>query len=109
MPVFIEFRAFSRRRAELLEDEEYRALQNAILKSETRIDLIPVTNGLLKARWGGQGKGKRGGIRVIYYHVIDSDRYLMLLIYPKSEKDDLTPDQKKVLRDLVEKELIKGI
>ncbi len=105
VPVFIELASFNKRRQDLLDDESFRQLQNALLRNETRIDPIPGTGGLLKARWGGQGKGKRGGVRVIYYHKKAADIYLLLLIYAKSEADDLTPDQAKALRELVRREL----
>ena len=50
------------------------------------------------------GRGKRGGVRAVYYWVVAQDQILMLFMYPKNEKDNLTPLQLKVLRELVEKE-----
>jgi len=50
------------------------------------------------------GRGKRGGVRVIYYWVTAQDQILMLFMYPKNEKDDLTPRQLGMLREIVEKE-----
>ncbi len=105
MPVFVEFSGFSKRRRSYLDEEHYRLLQNAILNETTRIDRIPGTGGLRKARWETKGKGKRGEARVIFFHVLDRDIYLMLLIYSKSEKDDLTSLQKKSMKRLVEQEL----
>ena len=67
-------------------------------------NLIPGTGGLRKIRWQGSGRGKRGGVRVIYYWAVRDEVVLMLLMYPKSEKDDLTTDQKKVLAALVQEE-----
>lgn len=49
-------------------------------------------------------RGKRGGVRVIYYWVVAQDQILMLFIYPKNDQDDLTPRQLKILREIVEKE-----
>jgi mRNA-degrading endonuclease RelE of RelBE toxin-antitoxin system len=60
---------------------------------------------LRKVRWQGSGRGKRGGIRVIDYWIVDRDSILMLLAYPKSEQDDLTAAQKRSLRRVVEDEL----
>lgn len=51
-----------------------------------------------KLRWAGSGRGKRGGLRVIYYWWIGRDRILMLLVYPKNVQDDLSADQLKQLR-----------
>ena len=105
MPVFVEFSGFNKRRRSYLDEEAFRLLQNAILNQTTRIDVIPGTGGLRKARWETKGKGKRGGARVVFFHVLDRDIYLMLLIYSKSEKDDLTSTQRKSLKQLVEHEL----
>ena len=62
------------------------------------------SGGLRKVRWAAQGRGKRGGVRVIYYWAVEQDRLLMLLMYPKSERDDLTREQLKLLRKIVEEE-----
>jgi len=67
--------------------------------------VIAGTGGLRKFRWHGSGRGKRGGIRVIYYWMRDRDLILLLLAYPKSEQDDLTAEQKRLLRGVVEEEL----
>ena len=55
-------------------------------------------------RWNLTGKGKRGGTRVIYYWAVAQDQILMLFIYPKQERGDLTPAQLRILRQIVEKE-----
>jgi hypothetical protein len=55
-----------------------------------------------KIRWAGSGRGKRGGLRVIYYWWVAKDRISMLLVYPKSEQDDLTAVQVKLLRNALE-------
>lgn len=57
-----------------------------------------------KIRWIAQGRGKRGGVRVIYYWAVKQDRILMLLMYAKNERDDLTTEQLKVLRRIIEEE-----
>lgn len=62
------------------------------------------SGGLRKVRWAAQGRGKRGGVRVIYYWAVEQERLLMLLIYPKSERDDLTREQLKILQKIVEEE-----
>ena len=66
-------------------------------------DVIQQTGGLRKIRWAGGGKGKRGGVRVIYYHVTVDSQIRLLLIYKKGIQDDLTPEQKKVLRYINER------
>lgn len=88
----------------LLPDDEYRKLQ-AVLAGRPFIGkVIRGTGGLRKYRWGLGEKGKRGGVRVIYYWAVSKDTILMLLIYPKSEKDDLTSKQVRQLKALVREE-----
>lgn len=93
---FVETSVFSRRLAALLTDDEYRVLQSALLVEPDVGDIVPQSGGLRKMRWGIPGRGKRGGLRVIYYwrrpHII-----LMLFVYAKSEQEDLTPDQLRTL------------
>jgi hypothetical protein len=62
------------------------------------------SGGLRKIRWAKEGRGKRGGVRVIYYWAVSSEQILMLFMYPKGEQDDLTPAQIKMLRQIVEEE-----
>jgi hypothetical protein len=62
------------------------------------------SGGLRKFRWATQGKGKRGGSRIIYYWAVTQEQLLMLLIYSKSEQEDLTRQQLKTLRQMVEEE-----
>ena len=53
-------------------------------------------------RWAGSGRGKRGGLRVIYYWQVADDQIWLLLVYPKNERDDLSHDEVKQLKRLVE-------
>jgi mRNA-degrading endonuclease RelE of RelBE toxin-antitoxin system len=66
--------------------------------------LIPGSGGLRKMRWSAQGRGKRGGTRLIYYWAVGPEQILLLLIYPKNVQDNLTPAQLKLLRQIVETE-----
>jgi hypothetical protein len=85
---------------ELLSDEEYSALQEHIVDHPNAGPVIAGTGGLRKIRWTVAGKGKRGGTRVIYYHVVAAAQIRMILIYRKGIKDDLTPREKAVLRKI---------
>jgi hypothetical protein len=67
-------------------------------------DVIRGGGGLRKIRWSAQGRGKRGGIRVIYYK-IEEDQIYMLFAYQKNKQEDLTTEQLKVLRNLIANEL----
>ena len=102
--VVIETSVFTRQLRALLPDEEYRKLQAALVGKPTLGPLIRGSGGLRKLRWALPGRGKRGGVRVIYFWAARQDQLLMLLMYPKSERDDLSPSQLKLLRKLVEEE-----
>lgn len=103
--VFVEFTSFARRRSEYLDDEAFRALQNALLNNPDAGARIPGTGGLRKIRRAVEGRGKRGGVRVIYYPLHSRSVILMLLVYPKNQQDDLTAEQKRILAHLVRAEL----
>lgn len=101
---FVETPVFTVAVTSLLSDEEYRQLQLALLIRPEQGVLIRGSGGLRKLRWGARGRGKRGGVRVIYYWHAADEFFYMLLIYAKSEQDDLTPAQLRVLRRLVREE-----
>ena len=101
---FIETSIFTHQVISLLTDEEYSQLQVALLAHPDMGAIIPHSGGLRKIRWSMGGRGKRGGVRAIYYWVVAEDQILMLFIYPKNVKDDLSPQQLKVLREIVAKE-----
>jgi hypothetical protein len=102
--IIIETSSFTRRVTQLLSDDEYRELQATLVNRPKAGPVIPRSGGLRKLRWRASGRGKRGGARVIYYWATKQDHILMLFIYAKNESDDLTSDQIKVLRNIVEKE-----
>ena len=99
-----ETSVFTRRVEKLLARESYRLLQLRLAADPECGDLIRGTGGLRKVRWQGSGRGKRGGVRVIYYWAQRPEIILLLVIYGKNEQDDLTPDQRKILRAIVEEE-----
>jgi mRNA-degrading endonuclease RelE of RelBE toxin-antitoxin system len=100
--VFAETPIFTKLVKQLLTDDEYRQLQEVLLTRPEAGDLISGSGGLRKIRWGIRGKGKRGGLRVIYYWDVPEETFYMLTLYKKSAKKDITPDQVKLLRKLVE-------
>ena len=99
--VFIETSVFTRQIIDLLSDTEYQALQADLMDNPARGDLIKGGGGIRKVRFTAKGKGKSGGIRVIYYWMCEDGQILMLLAYSKSTQDDLTDQQTTVLRTLV--------
>ncbi len=69
-------------------------------------DVIQGTGGFRKLRWLDQrrGKGKRGGLRVIYYVFPEDEQIWLMTLYDKSEAGDLSPSQKKALKEAIEDE-----
>ena len=102
--LIIETRAFARRIDELLEPESYRLLQNELVVNPEKGKLIRATGGLRKLRYALEGRGKSGGIRVIYFWSAPRETCLMLLVYPKNVQDDLSDEQRKILMRLVQEE-----
>jgi len=97
--VFVETPVFTRRVQEHLSDDEYSLLQSFLAERPDAGKIIKHSGGIRKLRWAGSGRGKRGGLRVIYYWWVAKHRISMLTVYPKSERDDLTADQLKQLRN----------
>jgi hypothetical protein len=64
-------------------------------------DLVPGTGGIRKVRLGSTSKGKSGGFRICYYYLVSNEQIYLLLIYAKSEQENLTSDEKKALKELV--------
>ena len=99
---FRETARFTRRMLEYLGEESYAQLQWYLLYFPEAGELIQGGGGIRKVRWMAAGKGKRGGTRVIYYLASARGTFFMLDIYAKSEKKDLTPDELKEVRKLLE-------
>jgi hypothetical protein len=98
---FIETPTFTRAVLSLFTDEEYQDLQNVLVENPESGDIIRGGGGIRKVRYAAQGRGKSGGVRVIYYWAKDKEQVYMLMIYPKSKKDNLTAVETAILRELV--------
>jgi hypothetical protein len=99
--VFVELTPFITFREEYWTDEDLRAMQNFLLLAPDAGDLIRGGAGLRKLRWSAQGRGKRGGARVIYYWHVPKHHIYLIYGYVKSRSEDLTAQQIKVLRELM--------
>ncbi|MBF0235947.1 Toxin higB-2 [Desulfamplus magnetovallimortis] len=102
---FIETPIFTKLICELLPDDDYRMIQKALVLRPEAGKIIQNSGGLRKIRCSFQGRGKRGGLRLIYYLDNPNETIYMLLIYKKSKQTNLSPDQIKILKDLI-KELL---
>lgn len=98
--IFIETPIFTEDLADLLSDDGYGEFQQYLADNPEAGDVIPDTGGMRKIRWGANGKGKRGGVRVIYFHVAVAYQIRLVLIYRKGISDDLTQAQKKWLKNV---------
>lgn len=101
---FIETSVFTKASRSLLTDSELRQLQMTLLLHPGMGHVIPGSGGLRKIRWLSGGKGKRGGVRVIYYWVTADHKIYLLYAYSKSKQEDLTLDQIKVFKRLIEED-----
>ena len=101
---FVETAIFTRRLREHLDDESYRAMQIALMLRPEQGPVIQRSGGLRKIRWSTEGRGKRGGIRVIYYWSPAESVFYMLYLYAKNEQGDLTSEQVRVLARVVREE-----
>jgi mRNA-degrading endonuclease RelE of RelBE toxin-antitoxin system len=96
--IFIEDHNFEKRRRGLLDDDEYFEFLGWLMIRPQLGAVVPGSGGLRKVRWAAKGRGKRGGLRVIYFWWTADDRILLLDIYSKSAKEDLTPAEIEKLR-----------
>ena len=100
--VFVELAPFISFRCDQWSDDELRALQNFLLASPDAGDVIRGGAGLRKLRWSVQGRGKRGGARVIYYRYVPGDQIYLVCANTKAVLEDLTREQVTVLAQLIE-------
>ena len=104
--VIVETPVFTKRVIAILSDEKYRLLQMHLINKPDAGKVIKGSGGLRKLRWSAKGHGKSGGVRIIYYWFAAQGTILLLFVYAKNERDDLTPEQLEQLRRVVEGEYI---
>lgn len=104
---FVELPPFERTRKDYMDEESYRQLQLELMDNPIAGAVIEGTGGLRKLRQAdpSRGKGKRGGLRVIYFWWSGGDQFWLFTVYDKDQADDLTPGQRKVLKKLLKTEL----
>ncbi len=104
---FFEAPAFARHLANYLDDEDYRRLQTDLAANPELGDVMPSTGGFRKMRWADtrRKKGRRGGLRIIYFHFKADTQIWLMTIYDKNEAADLTQSEKKALKAAIEMEV----
>jgi|SRR6266850_3648736 len=104
MVTFIETKLFTRLVEEYLSDDSYRQLQTALASDPEAGPLIPGSGGLRKLRWGISGRGKRGGLRVIYYARIKQDEIWLLTLYPKNVAENIPSHVRRQIKKEIDDE-----
>lgn len=97
--IFIETTLFTKLIPQYLSDDEYAGLQNYLLQYPDAGRIVRGSGGVRKVRWAAFGRGKSGGIRVIYYWKARNDEIWMLTVYGKNERDTIAPH---ILRSIAE-------
>ena len=101
--VFVETSLFSKLLRDYLSDDEYRQLQSYLIEHPDAGAIIRNSGGVRKIRWRSGGKGKSGGIRVIYFWAKADDQTFFLTLYGKGEQENLSAgDLKRVVKLLEE-------
>jgi hypothetical protein len=105
--LFVELPPFERLRSAYLDDEAYREMQLSLMTDPTAGDVIQGTGGLRKLRWTDKrrGKGKRGGLRIIYYYWVSGLEFWLFTLYDKNEMSDLSKKDRATLEALLKNEL----
>lgn len=101
--LFIETPVFTRRISRYMDDDQYRRLQEVLIDYPDCGDVIPGSCGLRKLRWRLAGRGKRGGVRIIYYWMKSAEQIYLLYVYAKNETQDMSRYQLKALRQIVDR------
>lgn len=104
MHTFIETKLFTRLLQEFLSDQEYAELQRVLIQNPETGSVIPGSGGVRKLRWRAQGRGKRGGYRIIYFVKATSHTFWMLTMYPKNVTENIPAQILRQIRQEAENE-----
>lgn len=102
MFTFIELHPFAAVRDKYLNDEEFAALQLYLTKHPNDGDVIPHSTGCRKLRWAVEGRGKRGGVRVIYFLRLNSEEIVLVTMYAKNVQENIDPKLLRRLKEIYE-------
>jgi hypothetical protein len=104
MVTFIETKLFSRLADEWLSDAGLSVLQQSLMENPTAGDIVPGSGGVRKLRFGMPGRGKRGGLRVIYYLRSKQGQIWLLTLYPKNVTDNIPAHVLRQIREEIDDE-----
>lgn len=97
---FVRLPLFERSAANLLTEDDVRRIEQMLILNAEAGPVVARTGGVRKLRLGLGGRGKSGGVRVIYYPRVTRERIYLITVYAKNRQDDLTDSEKKVMRQL---------
>jgi hypothetical protein len=101
---FVETKLFTELVLDYLSDDEYAAMQQFLVVNPEAGDVIPASGGVRKLRWGVAGRGKRGGLRVIYFLRRRHDEVWMLTLYAKNVADNIPAKVLKKIKEAIDAE-----
>ena len=101
---FVETKLFTQLVLDYLSDDEYAAMQQFLVVNPEAGDVIPASGGVRKLRWGVAGRGKRGGLRVIYFLRRRNDEVWMLTLYAKNVADNIPAKVLKKIKEAIDAE-----
>ena len=104
MFTFIQTKLFTRLFDELFDDDDLAELEEYLIENPETGVVIPGSGGVRKMRWGAPGRGKRGGVRIIYYLRLRQERVWLLTLYPKNETDSIPGRILKQIKDQIDGE-----
>lgn len=99
MLTFVELPPFAAVRDKYLDDEEFGELQQYLADFPDAGDVIPGSGGCRKVRWSAEGRGKRGGVRVIYFLRLAHGQVVLVTMYAKNVRDNIDPAILKQLKE----------
>lgn len=102
MHSFIELHPFATVRDKYLNDDEFATLQHFLAAHPNAGDVIPRSGGCRKLRWAIEGRGKRGGVRVIYFLRLNSGQIILVTMYAKNVQENIDPNLLKRLKEVFE-------
>jgi hypothetical protein len=104
MVTFVETKLFTKLVQQYLTDDEYGTLQQSLIVNPEAGDVIPGSGGVRKLRWGVAGRGKRGGLRVIYFLRLRQGEIWMLTLYAKNVADNIPAKVLKKIKEEIDAE-----
>ncbi len=102
MFVFVELHPFAAVRDKYLNDDDFLTLQFYLTEHPDAGDVIPHSGGCRKLRWAIEGRGKRGGVRVIYFLRLGPGQIVLVTMYAKNARENIDPKLLRRLKEMFE-------